>query len=78
MPDLEAERTERQRLYREAMANVPEHQRQYAHRTAEAINACHLCDTSGYRSGTVCDHVDHAAAARRGMALVREALERKQ
>lgn len=45
-----------------------------AHLTARAIAKCALCDTDGYRGSSVCDHIDHRAAADRGMALVREAL----
>ena len=41
-----------------------------------AIAACAMCDDDGYRpSGVVCDHEDHAAAAARGMAAVRDALK---
>lgn len=42
-----------------------------------AIDACGLCDDHGQRIGTpwVCDHVDHAGAAERGMAMVRPILE---
>lgn len=44
-------------------------------RKAEAdIVACGLCDDDGYRGGTVCDHTDHAEAARRGMDMVRRAM----
>lgn len=41
---------------------------------AQARNACTLCDADGYRNGHVCDHVDHAPAARRGIAACRAAL----
>jgi hypothetical protein len=40
----------------------------------DRIAACILCDDDGYRGGTVCDHIDHRPAARRGMELVRQAL----
>lgn len=56
---------------------------QQASRTAEnilrahAITACPLCDDTGIRNGFPCDHIDHAAAARRGMTLIRAALNRK-
>ena len=33
-----------------------------------SIDACDLCDDNGYIGSTVCDHYDHAAAAKRGMA----------
>ena len=38
---------------------------------ALAIVNCGLCDDDGYRGGSVCDHVDHSAAARRGMDAIR-------
>lgn len=41
---------------------------------AQAITRCPLCDHDGYRGSTVCDHTDHTAAARRGMAMLREAM----
>ena len=44
---------------------------------AQDISRCGLCNADGYRGSMVCDHHDHAAAARRGIALVREALARK-
>jgi hypothetical protein len=44
---------------------------------AEQIAACQLCDDDGYTpAGAVCDHIDHRPAAARGMALVREALQK--
>jgi len=45
-----------------------------AHIDAAAIANCHLCDDDGYRGLRVCDHTDHAAAARHGMALVRRVM----
>jgi hypothetical protein len=41
---------------------------------AQAIVDCELCDDDGYRGHRVCDHVDHTAAAERGMARIREIL----
>jgi hypothetical protein len=41
---------------------------------AIAIRSCELCGDDGYRGSSVCDHVDHAAAAKRGMELIRDAL----
>lgn len=38
---------------------------------------CELCDEHGYRGHYVCDHVDYAAAAKRGMALIRQALRKE-
>ena len=44
---------------------------------AQARAACRLCDPDGYRNGQVCDHVDHAPAARRGIAACRAALTKE-
>lgn len=41
---------------------------------AWAIANCEHCDDKGIRGMLVCDHVDHAAAARRGMEKIRELL----
>lgn len=49
-----------------------------AHLSAEAIANCGQCDGQGYRGNRVCDHVDHTAAAKRGLAACREALAAKQ
>ena len=48
----------------------------YAHAiaAARAIIDCDLCNDDGYRGSTVCDHIDHAQAAKRGMAMVRAAM----
>lgn len=45
-----------------------------ARRASAAIDDCDLCDDNGYRGGTVCDHYDHGAAAKRGMAMIRESM----
>lgn len=37
---------------------------------------CPLCDDHGYRGSSVCDHIDRAPIYRRGMQLVRDALNR--
>lgn len=37
-----------------------------AHLTRNAIADCTLCDADGYRGMNVCDHQDHAEAARKG------------
>ena len=42
--------------------------------TSPEVRHCPLCDAKGYRGATVCDHIDHAPAARRGMIRVRAAL----
>jgi hypothetical protein len=36
---------------------------------------CGLCDDDGKRGMFRCDHIDYAATAKRGMALIREALK---
>lgn len=47
------------------------------HRTATAIAACLLCDTDGYTPAMqVCDHIDHAASAARGMSEIRSILKK--
>lgn len=48
---------------------------QPGHYNAFAVAECDLCDDNGYRCHVVCDHIDHAAAAKRGMAMIRQALE---
>jgi hypothetical protein len=35
------------------------------------IDSCNLCDQHGNRRGLPCDHIDHSAAAQRGIALIR-------
>ena len=40
------------------------------------IAECELCDDHGKRGMFVCDHVDYAAAARRGMDMIRAALKK--
>ena len=42
---------------------------------ARAIDNCGLCDNDGYRGTQVCAHWDYAAAAKRGMAMIREAMK---
>lgn len=37
----------------------------------DGIAACALCNDDGYIGAMVCDHVDHAEAAKRGMAMIR-------
>lgn len=59
------------------------HDRELAERHAEleaqalARANCTLCDDDGYRNGLICDHVDHAPAARRGIAACRAALAKE-
>ncbi len=44
------------------------------HLDPAAIEACQLCDDDGYRGLAVCDHVEHRAAVRRGMAAIRSTM----
>lgn len=41
-------------------------------RTRDVIHDCDLCDTHGLRDGLPCRHIDHAAAAARGTAHIRQ------
>ena len=41
---------------------------------SHAITRCDLCDDDGMRGIYRCDHVDHASAAQRGMAMIRAAM----
>jgi hypothetical protein len=43
-------------------------------RDYRTIDACDLCDDTGTRGMHPCDHVDHASAAKRGMAMIRHAM----
>jgi hypothetical protein len=52
---------------------VPEEPRR---RDPRDIAECELCDEKGYRGHYVCDHIDHAAAAKRGMELIRQVLRK--
>ena len=45
-----------------------------AQQRAMAIANCPMCDDDGYRGVQVCDHIDHAETARRGMEKVRAVL----
>lgn len=47
-------------------------------RSAYGVADCDLCDADGYRNFHVCDHVDHSAAAARGMALIRSVLRKAE
>lgn len=72
MADPNTERAHRERLYRQSMAaygadDVFRHDPQ-------AIVECVLCNADGYRGSAVCDHIDHAGAALRGMAMIRAAM----
>jgi hypothetical protein len=60
---------DRRALYDQAMRAVG------IHTDPAAVAGCALCDRLGYRpNGRICDHIDHAEAARRGMAMIREAM----
>lgn len=60
-----------------------EQRRAEAARRAQAIAACNLCDTDGYRCDAqghrlaVCDHVDRTETNQRGIQAVRAALANK-
>jgi hypothetical protein len=73
MPDHHAKAKQ---AYAEAMhdLDVPH----TGHLTADAVAACRLCDDAGYRGNRVCDHQDHTTAAKRGMELIRQALQKGQ
>lgn len=43
---------------------------------AQAIVNCGMCNDDGYRGLTVCDHVDHEPAAKRGRELIQAELDR--
>jgi hypothetical protein len=71
---LEAERARRLRRYDQDMASShPD-----AHLQRAAIDNCAMCDHDGYRNGHVCDHIDHAPAAKRGIAACRAALTKAE
>lgn len=44
------------------------------------IAGCELCDDEGVRLNQLgrCDHIDYAAISKRGMELVRQALEKNR
>lgn len=63
----------RRQAYHDAMQELDDTSAAYL--DTGAIDSCTLCDPAGYRpNGVVCDHIDRAAIAKRGIALVREAL----
>lgn len=64
----------RQEAARRARAAAEQDADDSAHLAKSAIANCGLCDDDGYRGNRVCHHIDHAAAARRGMALVRRVM----
>ena len=45
---------------------------------AMAIVNCGLCDDAGYRGVVVCDHIDRAEVARRGLDKCWKILNRKK
>ena len=51
---------------------------QPTHFEASAIADCHMCDDYGYRGHRVCDHIDYQAAAKRGMEMIRAALNKEK
>jgi hypothetical protein len=42
------------------------------------VAGCFLCDDNGYRGHLVCNHVDYQAAAKRGMEMIRAALNKEK
>lgn len=77
MPPRDPHRAERDAARLQAYRDgVAEFQATDPESRALAVANCGLCDDDGYRGMRVCDHVDHAPAAERGMAAVRAALER--
>lgn len=74
---LEERRAAQEAARAEAAARAEE-LREQADLRAQEIADCDLCDDDGYRPNhAVCDHIDHSLAAKRGSALVREALAAK-
>lgn len=72
---IAADRAARTAAYETGIAKYHEqHPEAGAHLTRAAIDACILCDGEGYRGLVVCDHVDHAAAAARGIEACRAQL----
>jgi len=45
-----------------------------------AVAECEHCDEQGVRLNGLykCDHIDYAAAAKRGMEMIREALKKEK
>lgn len=41
---------------------------------AFAVAHCEFCDDTGMRGLHRCSHLDHSEAAKRGMAMIREAM----
>lgn len=62
------------RLDADGFAIVEPDTAERARLAAQAVAACTLCDSDGYRGAAVCDHTDHRPAAKRGMAKVRETM----
>lgn len=70
-PGYAARQAQRVAAYDDAMAESHAN----AHLAKAEIERCQLCDDDGYRPNrTVCDHQDHTAAAKRGIAACRETL----
>lgn len=73
MPDRYNPR-EVERQQAQARAELAAERLAKAHLTRSAIANCQLCDADGYRGTNVCDHVDHAEAARKGRQACMAAL----
>jgi hypothetical protein len=72
MPDYDPRAVEARQA--QARADAEAGRLRTAHLTPQAIASCTLCDADGYRGTNVCDHEDHAAAARAGVAACKAAL----
>lgn len=72
--DLEADRQARTAAYEAGIARWHAEHDGPEHLSPTAIAACMFCDAEGYRGAVVCDHVDYAAASKRGRAACLKAL----
>ena len=72
--DLDAARASQAAARARAAQDLDVTENTTSHLTPQAITACGLCDDDGYRGNHVCDHQDHAGAAKRGIAKVRAAM----
>lgn len=64
----------RQEAARRARAAAEQNTDASAHLDASAIAACRLCDDDSYRGNRICHHIDYAATAKRGLALIRKTM----
>lgn len=61
----------------DSLPDPPPRGEKSSHRDPAEISACDLCDDDGYRGSQICHHIDHAAAARRGIAACQAALNQQ-